>query len=173
MRGIITKLRQLIASNLSKDTGIMVVHTDSNAPRPEYPFYSYKFTTVRQNQGESGNLKRSFEKSEDTHFKYDYVETLEFQPKVIMSFMCYAKDVEDCEKISYKAWEWFRLKGRRILANENIVVVNVGDIQDRTTLLITNYEYRQGFDVEFRILHEFEDRMETIENYKIEKGGSI
>lgn len=170
---MISQLRNIMVEELYKDLGLNVVHTDSNGPRPDYPFYSYKFTTLRQGTGEGGVLKGTFADSLDPNFKADYVETLEFQPKVIMSFMAYALDSDQCQDIALRAWEWFRLKGRRKLGNNNIVVVDVGDIQDRSITIAGSYEFRQGFDVEFRVLHEFDDRLETIETYVIKEGGKI
>ena len=87
-----------------------------------------------------------------------------------MSFNAYSDDLEECQDAILRAWESFRFKGRRILGDINYVVVNVGDIQDRTVYLTGKYEYRQGFDVEFRVLHQMEDRAETIESYKIQGG---
>lgn len=171
---MIKKLRETFIRELSKETNLLIVQTDNNFKKPKYPYYSYKFITLRQNVGEAGVYKESFDKSLDSRFKYDVVNTLEFQPKAIMSFNCYSDDEFEVEDYILKAWEWFKLKGRRILSNENIVVVDVGDIADRTVFLVDNYEYRKGFDVEFRVLHEFSDRNETIEehiiNGKIEGG---
>ena len=171
---MIKKLRETFIKELNKETNLLIVQTDNNFKKPKYPYYSYKFITLRQNVGEAGVYKESFDKSLDPRFKYDLVTTLEFQPKVIMSFNCYSDDEFEVEDYILKAWEWFKLKGRRILSDENIVVVDVGDIADRTVFLVDNYEYRKGFDVEFRVLHEFSDRSETIEehiiNGKIEGG---
>lgn len=164
---MIKKLRDTFVKNLHEDTGLLVVDTDSNHKKPMYPYYSYKFTTLRQNVGEGGALREDFDTSTDPKFKYDVVNTLEFQPKVVMSFNAYSDDLIDCQDAILKAWEWFRFRGRRLLSYENIVVVDVGDIQDRTVHLVGAYEYRQGFDVEFRVLHRMTDRSETIESYKI------
>lgn len=167
---MIKNLRDLFVKGIYEDTGFFVVPTDNPNKKPKYPYFSYKFTTLRQNIGEAGVFEDDFVKSEDKRFKYDVRTTATFQPKVIVSFNCYSDDLIDSQEQILKAWEWFKLKGRRILADNNIVVVDVGNIQDRSIVLVDNYEYRQGFDVEFRVLHQFEDRIETIEKYKI-KGG--
>lgn len=167
---MIKKLRETFVKELNEETNLLVVQTDSNHKKPKYPYYSYKFITLRQNTGEGGVLKESFESSLNQNFKYDVVSTLEFQPKSIMSFNAYSDDLEECEEAAIKAWEWFRFKGRRILSYANYIVVNVGNITDRTALLGEAYEYRYGFDVEFRLVQEIKDRTETIESYKIEGG---
>ncbi|UHR03262.1 hypothetical protein LV469_02940 [Peptoniphilus sp. GNH] len=167
---MIKKLRESFVKELNEETNLLVVQTDSNHKKPKYPYYSYKFIILRQNTGEGGVLKESFESSLNQNFKYDVVSTLEFQPKSIMSFNAYSDDLEECEEAAIKAWEWFRFKGRRILSDYNYIVVNVGNITDRTVLLGEAYEYRYGFDVEFRLVQEIKDRTETIESYKIEGG---
>lgn len=164
---MISKLRNAFVRALYEDVGLPIVITDNNHKKPEYPFYSYKFTTLRQNVGEAGVYKETFEKSLDERFKYDVVNTVEFQPNVIMSFNSYSLDYEECEYYAFKAFEWFKLRGRRLLSYENIVVVDVSNITDRTIMLVDNYEYRMGFDVTFRVLHEFSDRFENIDSYKI------
>lgn len=167
---MIKDLRDLFVKGIYEDTGLLVVPTDNPNKKPKYPYFSYKFTTLRQNIGEAGVFEDDFVKSTDKRFKYDVRTTATFQPKAIVSFNCYSDDLIDSQEQILKAWEWFKLKGRRILADKNIVVVDVGNIQDRSIVLVDNYEYRQGFDVEFRVLHQFEDRIETIEKYKIEGG---
>lgn len=167
---MIQKLRNLIVKGLKEDTGLICVDTDNPHKKPSYPFFSFKFTTIRQNVGEAGVYEDDFVESLDKRFKYDVRTTATFQPKTILSFNCYSNDLVKSQEQILKAWEWFKLKGRRLLAHNNIVVVDVGNIQDRSIFLVDNYEYRQGFDVEFRVLHQFENRTETIEEHKI-KGG--
>lgn len=164
---MIKELRNLLVKGINVETNLQVVPTDSNNKKPEYPYYSFKFISLRKNVGEGGVFEESFDKSLDPRFKYDVKNTIKFQPEVIMSFNCYSDDEWECEDFILKAFEWFRLKGKRLLALKNIVVVDVGDIGDRTILLVDNYEYRKGFDVKFRVLHEFSDRSETIEEHKI------
>lgn len=164
---MIKTLRKLMVKGIHQETGRMLVATDNNYTKPAYPYYSYKFTTLRQNVGEGGVYKEGFDKSTDPKFKHDLVTTLEFQPKVVMSFNAYSNDLVEAQDEILKAWEWFKLKGRRLLSKENIVVVDVGNIQDRSTYMVGAYEFRQGFDVEFRVLHQFSDRSETIESYTI------
>lgn len=165
---MIKNLRDLLVKGIYEDTGLIVVPTDNPNKKPKYPYFSYKFITLRKNVGESGVYKDDFVESLDKRFKYDVRTTATFQPKTIISFNCYSDDLIETQENILRAWEWFKLKGRRILANNNIVVVDVGNIQDRSIVLVDNYEYRQGFDVGFRVLHEFSDRFENIDSYKID-----
>lgn len=163
---MIKTLRQLVVKGMYEDTGLVVVDTDNSHKKPPYPFYSFKFMTLRQNVGEDGVESRHFEPSLNPNFKHDYIEEITFQPKVIMSFNAYADDIVACQEWAYKAWEWFRFQSRQLFAENNIKVVIVGNMTDRSIYIADYYEYRVGFDVEFRIVHRIENRTETIEHYK-------
>lgn len=164
---ILSNIKKLIVKGINDDTGLLVVDTDNNYRKPNYPYYSLKFLTARQNDGEMGNYDIEFVESLNPDFTYDVLESLEYQPKVIISFNCFGDDITEVQDYIYKAWEWFRFIGRFQLKRENYVVVDVGNITDRTVLLVDNYEYRQGFDVVVRVLHRIENRIENIEDYKI------
>lgn len=169
----IKELKEIICKGIFKETGLLVVDTDNNYRRPKYPFYSLKFTSILKNSGEAGNIYESFPKSLDSRFKHDYQEELELQPKVVMSFNAYSKDTLEAMTIIQKAYDYFRFRGEPEINEANIVVVDVGDIQDRTIFLGDYYEYRYGFDVEFRMIHTIERRSETIESYKFKKGKDL
>lgn len=166
----IQQIKNTIIKGLYQHTKLLVIDTDNNNKKPKHPYYSYKITTIRKNSKEKGNYSYRFEKSENPNFRNDYVEELSFQPSMVMSVNCYSLDIAECQDNILEAWEWFKLKGKLYLSNNNLVVVDVGDIQDRTVALVDNYEYRYGFDVNIRYLHEFDTRLETIEEAKL-KGG--
>lgn len=170
---LIKYLKNLIVKGIHEDTGLLAVDTDNNNKKPKYPFYSFKFITPIMNIGEGGVLSRDFDKSLNPKFKYDYIEKLELQPKAVVSFNSYDKDVDGSFEVCLKAWEYFRHRSKYYFRDNNVVVVNVGNITDRTVFIGEAYEYRHGFDVEFRILHEIENRIETIEEYSFKKGKGV
>jgi hypothetical protein len=164
---MIKTIRNKVVKGLHDFTGCMVVDTDNNHKKPEYPYISFKFITTRRNSGEAGVRKQEFKESLDPNFDVDYVTGIEFQPYAIISMQCYSDDVLDSQELAMKCWEWFKLNGRFDFEDINAVVVDITDIQDRTVLRDISYEYRNGFDVRVRYLHEFEHRHETIEEYTV------
>lgn len=170
---MIGKLKEEIVKGLNSYTGLEIVDADNNHRRPNKPFYSYKITSIKTNASGEGNYSEDFPKSLDERFKYDYRETVELQPQVVISISCYSDDIAECLDKTYLAWDYFKHGGNDLLALENFVVVRVEDITDRTVVLGDRYEYRYGFDVEFRFLHEIERRRETIEKYKFNRGENI
>lgn len=170
---MIGKLKEEIVSGLHAYTGLKVVDTDNNHNRPERPFYSYKITSIKTNASGEGNYSSDFPASLKSEFKYDYREKVELQPQVVISFNCYSDDIAECMDKIYQAWDYFKHGGNDLLALDNIIVVRTEDITDRTVVLGDRYEYRYGFDVELRFLHEIERRRETIETYKFKRGNDI
>lgn len=164
-------LIQLIKDELFDHTKRIVVDTDNITEKPDYPFYSIKAITIRQDAGEAGNYSADFVKSLDERFRYDYLERLETQPNAVISVNAYGKDNTTASNAAMDAFGFFKFAGRLKLEKENYIVVDVTDIQDRTILNVDNYEYRYGFDVRIRYVHSIERRTETIETYKIKKGG--
>ena len=169
---MIGKLKEEIVRGVNKHTGLRVVDTDNNFRRPNKPFFSYKITSIKTNANGEGNYSSDFPKSLKSQFKHDYRENVELQPQVVISFNCYSDDIEVCLEKIYQAWDYFKHGGNDELALENIVVVRVEDITDRTLVIGDRYEYRYGFDAELRFLHKIERIRPTIETYKFKKGNN-
>lgn len=170
---MIGKLKEEIVRGVNKYTGLKVVDTDNNFRRPKKPFYSYKIISINTNANGEGNYSSDFPKSLNSQFKHDYREKVELHPQVVISFSCYSDDIAECLEKTYLAWDYFNHVGNDLLALDNIVVVRTEDITDRTIVFGDRYEYRYGFDVELRFLHEIERRRETIETYKFKRGNDI
>ncbi len=167
---MIMTIRKVIVSGLKGYTGLQAIDTDSNYRRPEYPFYSFKFTTLLQKDRGQGNYLYDFPESLDPNFKYDYRETYQHQPNYVISFNAYSDNLIECQESIQKAWAWFKQAGYQDFKDKNFVVVDVGNIADRSIFKDVSFEYRYGFDVRIRYLHEVERRTENIETYKINKG---
>lgn len=164
---MIETLRNTISHGLYKFTGRLVVETDTNAEKPKRPFLSYKFTITRMNVGEGGVRGHRFDTSNDPKFKHDYIESLEFQPYSVISIQAHADSVLESQTLALQAWEWFKLMGDMPFEDVNAVVVDVGNITDRSVYLVDGFEFKQGFDVRIRWLHHFENRIPNIEQFTI------
>lgn len=167
---MIITIREVIVTGLKGYTGLKTIDTDSNYRRPEYPFYSFKFTTLLQKDRGQGNYLYDFPESLDPNFRYDYRETYQHQPNYVISFNAYSDNLIECQESIQKAWDWFKQAGYQDFKDKNFVVVDVENIADRSVFKDVSFEYRYGFDVRIRYLHEVERRTENIETYKINKG---
>lgn len=167
---MIMTIRELIVTGLKGYTGLQAIDTDSNIRRPTYPFYSFKFISLLQDDDGEGNYYHDFPTSLDSRFKYDYREIFSHQPYYVLSFAAYSDSLIECQDAIQRAWDWFKHVSYQDFKDKNLVVVEVGNITDRTVFKDVAFEYRYGFDVRIRRLHEIERRTETIESYKINKG---
>ncbi|MCM3488781.1 hypothetical protein M3689_05600 [Alkalihalophilus marmarensis] len=151
-----TQILQLLRSGIWTDLGLFFVDIETEEERPELPFVSRKFTSpyihqpvsvTRTGDGDAMTSKQSS------------------QPKMTLSLTVYAESRDEALALCMKVKEWFTFVGEEYLASQDIVVVRAENVQDRTILLETDYEYRCGFDVVLRVTHEMtrtDDFAETI-----------
>lgn len=143
-------------------TKYTTVDTDNPHVKPEYPYYSYKMTNLYTPDPFTG-----------TNTQVNKIDTISqsvvLQPKITISFNSYSDDVVEANQAALKAWEWFKFVGYLKLKDKNIIVVDVMSIQDRTVMLVDDYEHRQGFDVVLRTTHTIEREIETIEKFEFKE----
>lgn len=160
-----TDIRNIIISGLYKDLEVIVVPTDTNAPKPEYPFLSYKFTTIFRSDAKNKLYKTI--PSIYEQFEYDVGVTVAQQPQMILSISSYSLDDGESADLANQARKWFELEGRQYLKDNGIIVVDITNIQDRTIQIVDNFEVRFGFDVRIRVYDETKTRIESIEKVNI------
>jgi hypothetical protein len=159
-------IRNGLVSELYQHLQVPVVPTDTTQPKPPYPFVSYKFTTLYR--PDAPVMIRSPVPSSDPNFKDDVEYTLKEQPQMVLSISTYSDDEAGAYDLAIQVQDWFKLHGYRYLKENNLIVVNTTALQDRSILLIDNFEKRIGFDVTLRTVHEQKDRVESIEVYVLE-----
>lgn len=161
---MIDALLKAIRSGIHEHTGLQVVHTDlpvSAADKLKRPYYSHKVITYIPDRHTGIHIGAPSGE--------DIAEKLLLQPTLTVSFNSYDKSLVGANTSAIQAWEWFKYIGVPELGAQGYVVVNVTDLYDRTVPLSDTYEYRYGFDVMIRLVHEI-DRIETtIETWMINK----
>lgn len=143
------KINHIIIKELKRVSGCEVIKSNQTHKIPDYPFISFTIITpVHQDSGtyavENDIKSKALEQTWSITIQSD-------------------NDTETLEK-AMLAWDWFVETGNFYFREHNIVVVNVGDITNRDNFISIEYEYRQGFDVRFRFMHEIEITQEEKEN---------
>lgn len=138
-----------------------IISNTNTQNRPEYPFADYSITALISDSGE-GNYKL-----EDAGI--DVKETLSLQNKISFSFNVYSKDEIECYNLAKDIWDWFKFIGVDVLSLNNIAVVDVMDIDNRTILEVDKYEIRYGFDVIVRYKKDIDKISTTIDEYSIDR----
>jgi hypothetical protein len=136
-----------------------VIMANQTLPIPNYPYISYTITSTAVTNGGTFSVTS------------DYTR---FKPMTqIWSFTVQSNDDKATTDIALLAYDWFSLVSNTYLSDNGIVVQRVGNITNRDNLLTIEYEYRQGFDVEFSLLHtisaEDSETAETIETVEFNK----
>ncbi len=156
------EIRNAITTRLEEFLGIPVVLSDQATPVPDFPFFYFSVTSPYAPTGEMGN--------------YDYTEipggtnittTRSEQPNSTFSFVACSmnrwtkndkgEDVEpyifgedEAQSFAEKAQGFFLVAGYDILSNLGIVVVDVTNAGNRTTLVVDEAARRYGFDIRVR-----------------------
>ena len=158
------EIRNIIVKGIKEDLDIeMILVDDRNNVSLPYPFSTFNFITSLDIFDGEGNYKRELVDSTNDKFEHDILETRDSQPNVTMSINTYSKNKLESQELAIKMRDWFRHTAYQYLSDNNIVIVDVLALQDRTIELINSYEYRTGFDVIIRAARSTERRLETIE----------
>lgn len=157
-------LKNKIIKGLNEYMGCNIVPTDTAARKPEYPYLSYKITSPIENSG-GFSLINKLVPSESEAFDYDIEVVRQEQAHFSLSVNAYSMDDDEACGFAIKAADWFKFMGYEYLISCNIVIVNVGNVGDRTAQIVDDYERRYGFDVRCRTARAIRKRVETIERH--------
>lgn len=156
-------IRSAIVRGLKAYTGLPVIEYNGGGDIPEGSFFTYDFA-------DGFGKPAGFPILLQEDGKQIHRETVTFT----VSFLSYADDIGESIQNAILAQSWFKLAGREKLKESvNVVVVNIGDIQNRDVNIGEEWERRQGFDVDFRTIFEvkIEDENGFIEKGRVSYGG--
>ena len=151
-------MRTVIASGLKDYLGCPVIRSNQNQEPPKYPYLSYTITTLMsENKGTYGVYN-------DGYDRQARIQT--------WSITVQSDNNSECVDLVCKAHEWLDRVGTTYLNDNNVIVQSVGSITNRDNFLTTEYEYRNGFDVDFWLLDTVKsivsgEDSETIETYEL------
>jgi hypothetical protein len=133
-----------IIAKAYQDTGLRIIQANTTAPKPPLPYAVYNITAPYvKDRGQPNVTAR--DEGEELYLQY------EEQYLVTISFNIYADKNESTIDWAMKLRQWFLFWGQDFLQENGIAVVNVGNIENRTTFLVDSYEYKHGFDVQLRM----------------------
>ncbi|QXJ39587.1 hypothetical protein BV455_02953 [Parageobacillus caldoxylosilyticus] len=140
---MIEAIKNMIAKAY-QDTGLRIIQANTTAPTPPLPYAVYNITSPYIKEAGQPNIATR-EEGEELYLQYEeqYLTTI--------SFNVYADKNESTIDWAMKLHQWFLFFGQDFLQENGIAVVNVGNIENRTTFLVDSYEYKHGFDVQLRM----------------------
>lgn len=162
-------LRSAIVSGLNAYLGVLVVVAEQAQKRPNYPFLTLNISGPLTPGGMHPIVTTTKVASADPGFDFDIEYSAEQQVTITLSINSYSKTFDECHELAVKAHSWFSFVGHQTLKDSGLVVASVGSIGERDSLIITDYERRNGFDVTLRAVHQLKRTVETIESMDIKK----
>lgn len=134
---------EIIRKQIYKDTGVLVVPSNTTAKMPPLPFAT--INTASSYIKDVGREDISIVEDAEG-LKKQHSEAYKF----VFSVNVYAKTDEVAMSLTKTVRSWFYLTGESYLDEMNIVVTDLMNIENRTVFLVDSYEYRHGFDVQLR-----------------------
>ena len=157
------ELRNLMVKSLEEYLGIPVVLSDQTAPVPEYPFCYYSVITSYAPTGEQGNYynnsnpdgesvtsTRVEQPGATVSFTFCSVNRWTKDPETGIEKEPYIYGEDEAQNYAEMAQGFFLHVAYAELSNRGIVVVEVTNAANRTSLVVDEAARRWGFDVKIR-----------------------
>lgn len=162
------QIQQVMLSLLEEYTGCLCVPSNTTKKMPAYPYISF---TVINTDTKKGTYSATKEIRDGKAVDIKYMPLMQKWSFTAQS----DKDAEALEKAMLIS-DFFQEVKRQELADNNIIVADVGAITPRDNFITVEYEYRKGLDVTISLNNVIEDTVtETInkvvinDNINIEK----
>lgn len=133
-------IRVAIVEGMELASGGLVIEMNGGGDQPPGEFMTYSFVGGFES---SGGQPIITQQDGQRHRR----ETVTFT----VSFNCYADDSDLALVNAMRARDWFKSDGHEVLKNTlDVIVTEIGEIQNRDVNIGEEWERRQGFDVDFR-----------------------
>ncbi len=163
-------LRNQIVKLLWSYLKIPVILSDQAQPEAVPPFCIYSVTSPYSGGGELGDIT-----NRDAEDPMELLEDRTEMPSATFSFtLCSENRVEDdgeeisgadeAEELADKAVGYFKQVGYDDFARLGICIVDVGAVQDRSTLMVDEESRRKGFDVRIRYTRTDTRTIQTVQH---------
>lgn len=159
---MIENVRNKIVAGLYAYINKPVIFQPQSTPLPPYPFVAFSITSDYMRTLDDGNVQ-------NVPQLVDLKETLSSNVEITFSFNAYSLNSLEAKNLAKKVHDYFRFVGYQYLADNGIIVVDVGNVQNRDLLEVDQYERREGFDVRVRTLDTIERITPEILDYNIEE----
>lgn len=120
---------------------------DETTGKVLYPYATVQAVSEYQPEGMGAILKqydKEVNKLKVTRREY---------PQMTYSITCISNEDEEAKQMAMDTLEYLKFTGQQYLSNNDIIVIEVSNIQDRSIIYEeVAYEYRQGIDVRIRVV---------------------
>lgn len=155
----IYQLRVALHKYMVKNFATAVISAELNSNQPAKPFAtckSYLINDETQNATEEEVTLRTFNSYglPPGEYRKRYV-----YQKINLSFTVWDKGADNrgnlsSQRLAEEMRKWFHVYAQPLLDDTGSVIVQMSNVQDRTTFLVDSYDYKSGFDVTLRRTNE-------------------
>lgn len=166
------EVRNTLVSSLAAALGLPVLLSDQVQPEAEVPFIVYSVTAPYASTGELGDHTQTVIENEDG--TEALIDNRREQPSATFSFTAcsenrwdgeeYVYGDDEAQSITEKAIGYLLQGGYNDLSNKGIVVAEVTNVGNRTTLVIDEAARQYGFDVRVRYTKDDQRRDDILQN---------
>ena len=168
-------LRNQIVKLLWSYLQIPVILSDQAQPEADPPFCIYTMTSPFSSTGEMGDIT-----TRDAEDPLELLEDRVEMPSGTISFTVCSENREgkdgepisgedEAEELADKAAGFFKQVGYEDFARLGICIVEVGPVQNRTTLMVDEASRRKGFDVRIRYTRTDTRIIQTVQHTAIKQ----
>lgn len=157
-------IRNTIVRLLHEGLNIAVVPQDMDGAMPAYPFITYTATSPYIGLGGRDIERVTLDGAVASLERTNSVE-------LVYSFTVYSNGLDEATDVCMGIIEFFNRTARETLSDSGIVVVSMGDAQNRSLFLGDHYERRWGCDIRFRAVDYTKSATDYIETAEIEQEG--
>lgn len=143
-----------VLKELSECVDVPVIFANQSAPKPKYPFITIKTMTANNPNGNHPSIINEN--------NTDGINQT-FSAQVTSTISVTALGNEDVSQEVQSVHDWFSFIGYRKLKEKGLIISDVGSIANRDSLIVDDYERKQGFDVLVRYVKVVERNLENIE----------
>lgn len=156
--------QRIMLGMLEAYTGCTLVPANTTDETPAYPYISFSVINLSTRKG-TYSVHTGTKEVNGQEIPVDF-KTMPASAKY--SFTVQAKEDAEALAIAMQVKDFFEEEKRQELADNEIIVADVGGITPRDNLLTMEYEYRKGLDVTLRLSNIIEtNNNETVDNIAI------
>lgn len=151
----ISEIRNTVRKGLAAQLGVTTIVADQSGTQPKYPFTTVKMIGAGELVGQPSQYMKGTTMVQE--------QDVEFT----MSINCYSDEIDIANDLAYKALQYFEFEGVAPLQEQNIAIIETHLLEDRSSFLTVDWEYRIGFDVRLRARSRITKDVEYIDKVEL------
>jgi hypothetical protein len=153
-------LKNLLIPQIAVYCKAPIIGADQTGDKPSGAYATFKITSpyikgIGQNNESISQSTNGYQLTEVDNYK------------MVISFNAYDLDEDVSLDLAQKLYDWFAFHGADFLNKNNLVIKEQTGITNRDSIILDNYERRNGFDVTLGTTRELVKNIDIVEDVSI------